>query len=128
MSQISPPLRILLVAVLGLLVVFMLFLRPKPEDTVAAPAKPVAATPAPTTDSSAQTPSKVGAIAQNAARAAGAAPGSRAPGTAGAPARLTGEQLAALPHDVRNALAKHKVLVLLFYNNRSADDEAVRRA
>src|SRR3954449_7361001 len=99
MSQISPPLRILLVAVLGLLVVFMLFLRPKPEDTVAAPAKPVAATPAPTTDPGAQTPSKVAAIVQNAVRDVAAATGSRAPGSAGAAARLTGEQLAALPPD-----------------------------
>src|SRR3954452_16540037 len=114
MSQISPPLRILLVAALGLLVVFMLFLRPKPQETVAAPAKPVAATPVPTTDPNAQTPSKVGAIVQNAVRDLKAATGSRAPGTAGAPARLTGEQLAALPRDVRNALAQHKVLVLLF--------------
>src|SRR4051794_41005042 len=122
MSQISPPLRILLVAALGLLVVFMVFLRPKPQDTVAAPAKPVAAIPAPATDPNAQTPSKVGAIVQNAVRDVQAATGSRARGTAGAPTRLTGEQLAALPPDVRNALVNHKVLVLLFYNNRSADD------
>src|SRR4051812_31899307 len=121
MSQISPPLRILLVAVLGLLVVFMLFLRPKPQDTVAPPAKPVAATPAPAKDPSAQTAGKVGAIVQKAVRDAQAATGSRAPRTAGAPARLTGEQLGALPREVRKALVERKVLVLLFYNNRSAD-------
>src|SRR3954449_6281737 len=103
MSQISPPFRILLVAVLGLFVVFMLFLRPKPQETVAAPAKPVAAAPAPTTEPNAQTPSKVGAIVGNAVRDVEAATGSRAPGTAGASARLTGDQLAALPRDVRNA-------------------------
>ena len=34
MSQISPPIRILLVAVIGLIAVYMLFLKPKTEETV----------------------------------------------------------------------------------------------
>ncbi len=44
MSQISPPIRILLIAVIGLVAVYMLFLRPKTEE-----AAPVAAAPAATT-------------------------------------------------------------------------------
>ena len=41
---------------------------------------------------------------------------------------VTKETLAQLPKDVRGPVAKHKVIALLFYNNRSADDRAVRRA
>ena len=48
-------------------------------------------------------------------------------GSAAAPL-VTKEALASLPKDVRGAVKKHQVLVLLFYNNRSADDKAVRRA
>ena len=51
-----------------------------------------------------------------------------ATGQTAAPAAVTKETLASLPKDVRKAVRQHKVLVLLFYNNRSADDRAVRRA
>jgi hypothetical protein len=156
MSQISPPIRILLVAVIGLIAVYMLFLRPKAEVT------PVAATPAATTvpakDPGAATASKPGAIVQKAVGdtntaaaqekvAAGEAPGGLAadsapatgvstnpttqpvaPGQGTQPAPLTKQALAALPEDVRGAVNKRKVVVLLFYNNRSDDDKAVRRA
>src|SRR4051812_31668615 len=136
MSQISPPLRIVLVAVIGLCVVFMLFLRPKTEDT-AAPAAPAAAvTPSPAKDSSVQTYSKPSAILQKAAgdpAATGAGvntnPVTQAPATSQSqPAKLSKKQLAALPSDVRRAVAHRKVLALLFYNNRSDDDIATRRA
>src|SRR5215218_10089941 len=158
MSQISPPIRILLVAVIGLCAAYMLFLRPKAEDT-AAPAAPAAATTVPAKDPNAQTASKPGAIVQKAVRdtnaagaqskvAAGEAPGglaaddatatgtgvntnpvTQAPATSqSAPAKLTQAQLAALPADVRRAVAHRKVLALLFYNNRSDDDKATRRA
>jgi hypothetical protein len=51
-----------------------------------------------------------------------------ATGTTSAPgAPVTKEALKALPKDVRKAVAKRKVIALLFYNNRSADDKAVRR-
>ena len=154
MSQISPPIRILLVAVIGLVAVYMLFLRPKPEEAVPAAAAPTAATPVP--DPGAATASKPGAIVQkavgdtNAAAAqdkvaagdpgglaaddtAVTATGTAAAGTAattqaGAPAPVTKATLASLPKDVRHAVRRHKVLVILFYNNRSADDRAVRRA
>ena len=163
MSQISPPIRILLVAVIGLVAAYMLFLRPKEEAVPAAP--PAASTPVPAKDPNAQTSSKPGAAVQQAVRGAdnasaradqaaggaitetetGAAPGSatapsstgvntnpvaKAPatGTTAAPGSPVDKQaLALLPKDVRKAVAKRKVLVLLFYNNRSADDKAVRR-
>ena len=40
---------------------------------------------------------------------------------------MTKQALQALPKDVRKAVRDRKVLVLLFYNNRSDDDVAVRR-
>jgi hypothetical protein len=158
MSQISPPIRILLVAVIGLCAAYMLFLRPKEESVPAA--TPAAATPVPAKDPNAQTSSKPGAAVQQAVRgadnasaradqAAGGAiaeteGGTAAPATTGvntnpvaeAPAAgqtaapgspVTEEALKALPKDVRKAVRERKVLVLLFYNNRSADDKAVRR-
>ena len=160
MSQISPPIRILLVAVIGLCAAYMLFLRPKEEAVPAAP--PAASTPVPAKDPNAQTSSKPGAAVQTAVRGAdnasaradqaaggaitetesGAAPGS-APGagvntnpvaeapavgqTSAPVAPVTKQALKDLPKDVRKAVRDRKVLVLLFYNNRSADDVAVRR-
>jgi hypothetical protein len=164
MSQISPPIRILLVAVIGLIAVYMLFLRPKPEEAVPAATAPTAATPVPAKDPGAATSSGSGAVVQNAVKrttdagaqakvAAGETPGglaadgttTGAPATgtaatgtaatgnpattqAGAAAPITKATLAALPRDVRRAVRKHKVIAMLFYNNRSSDDRAVRRA
>ena len=156
MSQISPPIRILLVAAIGLIAVYMLFLRPKTEEAAPVAAAPVTATPVPAKDPNATTSSKPGSAVNQAVRgadnasaradaAAGGAiaesEGGTAPATAttpatgvpvsgatAAPAPITKETLASLPKDVRGAVRKHKVLVLLFYNNRSADDRAVRRA
>ena len=65
MSQISPPIRILLVAVIGLVAVYMLFLRPKAERPLRRPPRP-AATPVPAKDPGAATASKPGAIVQKA--------------------------------------------------------------
>ena len=155
MSQISPPIRILLVAVVGLIAVYMLFLKPKTEEAAPAAAAPVTATPVPAKDPNAATSSKPGsavnqavtgadsasaradaaaggAIAESEGGTAPAVAGATAPGvpvTGSAAAPLvTKEALASLPKDVRGAVRKHKVLVLLFYNNRSDDDRAVRRA
>ncbi|MEO8689281.1 MAG: hypothetical protein ABI611_13830 [Solirubrobacteraceae bacterium] len=159
MSQISPPIRILLIAVIGLVAVYMLFLRPKTEEAAPVAAAPVATT-VPAKDPGAATSSGSGQIVQNAVKrttdasaqakvAAGEAPGglaadgttaatgagttaataTGAAGTqSGAPAPITKETLAGLPADVRRAVRKHKVIAMLFYNNRSADDRAVRRA
>ena len=62
MSQISPPIRILLVAVIGLCAAYFLFLRPKDEAVPAAP--PAASTPVPAKDPNAQTSSKPGGAVQ----------------------------------------------------------------
>jgi hypothetical protein len=164
MSQISPPVRILLVAVIGLCAAYMLFLRPKPEEAAPVAATPAAASPVPAKDPNAQTSSKPGAAVQQAVRGAdtasaradaaaggqvaaaegGVAASGQAPATTGVntspateapapgqgtqPAPLTKKALASLPKDVRGAVDDRKVLVLLFYNNRSEDDKAVRRA
>src|SRR3954452_8110736 len=159
MSQISPPIRILLVAVIGLCAAYMVFLRPKADDAAVPAAAPAAATPIPAKDPNAKTHSKPGAIVQKAVRdtqaasarskvAAGEAPGglaADAPAATGTgvntnpvtqtsatarsqPAKLSQKQLAALPADVRRAVVHRKVLALLFYNNRSDDDKATRRA
>jgi hypothetical protein len=159
MSQISPPIRILLVAVIGLIAVYMLFLRPKPE-AVPAPAPAAATTPVPAKDPNATTQSGPGSAVQKAVKggndasaradeAAGGAiaetesgnavvmpstgvntnPATQVPATGSStqPAPITKEALARLPKDVRGAVRDHKVMVLLFYNNRSIDDRAVRR-
>jgi hypothetical protein len=159
MSQISPPIRILLVAVIGLCAAYMLFLRPK-EEAVPAATPAAATTPVPAKDPNAQTQSKPGGAVQTAVKGAdnaaaradeaaggavaetegGAAPGSSAgvntnPATAApatgqtaAPAApVTKAVLKSLPKDVRGAVKHRKVLVMLFYNNRSYDDIAVRR-
>ena len=156
MSQISPPIRILLVAVIGLCAAYFLFLRPKEE---AVPAAPPAASTVPAKDPNAQTNSKPGAAVNQAVRgadtaaaradaAAGGAiadteggvaadpatgvntnPATAAPATGetSAPPALTKEALRSLPKDVRRPVKNRKVLALLFYNNRSYDDKAVRR-
>src|ERR671921_586231 len=88
MSQISPPIRILLVCAVAFMAAYMLFLRPK--DNAGTPA---AATPAP-----AQT----------------------------RPVEAGGEK--ALPLRVLHALADRKVVALLFWSPKSADDKLVRKA
>ena len=150
MNQISPPIRILLVAVIGLCAAYMLFLRPKAEETTPAATAPAAATTVPAKDPGAPTASKPGAIVQKAVAdtdaaaakdklSAGEDPASAtgvstnpttqtvAPGQGTQPAALTKKSLNALPKGVRGAVRQRKVVVLLFYNNRSADDKAVRR-
>src|SRR3954447_2316732 len=164
MSQISPPIRILLVAVIGLCAAYFLFLKPKDETVPAAPAPAAATTPIPAKDPGAKTQSKPGAIVQKATadtqnasdraeQAAGTSQGiddgktdgttsvgpassgvntnpvTKAPATGqtSAPAPITNDALASLPKDVRKAIKQRKVIALLFWNNRSYDDRAVRR-
>jgi hypothetical protein len=161
MSQISPPIRILLVAVIGLVAVYMLFLRPKAEEVVPAATPAAATTPVPAKDPNATTQSGPGSAVQKAVKggndassradaAAGGAvtqteggtvntappaggvntnPTTQLPATGSStpPAPITKEALARLPKDIRGAVEQRKVLVLLFYSNRSYDDRAVRR-
>jgi hypothetical protein len=143
MSQISPPLRIALLVAIAFLAVWMTVLRPSSEE----PAEPAAATPNLASGAPAVSgPGQVAEQAQGAAAAAetgaaaraGEAPESAAVPQAsaeasaekGAPA-ATGDAKAAkktdLPLPVLRAIADKRVLVLLFWNPRAADDRLVRR-
>jgi hypothetical protein len=154
-SQISPPIRIVLVVAVAFLGVYMAFLRPKSES---APAPPPAATPTGNVHNNKPAVTGLGKTveaAQGAAKAtekqmgkegsdAGVAPAAsesaRSGGAASESASTTrggdgaaattasGAKVSGLPMPVLKAIAKHKVLVLLFWNKRSADDKLVRQA
>jgi hypothetical protein len=151
MSQISPPLRILLIGSVVFLAAWFAFLRPGGgSDTASAPAP--AATTVPAKDPGATTHSAPGAAVQSAASAAqkteaaqSAAMGDSAPATStgtgattatapsvpkAAPAgsKQADAAKASLPLSVAKAMASKKVMVLLFWNPKAADDKAVRRA
>jgi hypothetical protein len=132
MSQISPPIRILLVCAVAFLAAWMLFLRPSAETTP--PADPAAVTGTPAAkDPGAATESGAGAAVQSATAAAetagdaaaaragetappatGTAPtaGTAAKTGAGAVPALDPKAVAKLPRDVRRALEQRKVLVV----------------
>ena len=144
-SQISPPIRILLVCVVGLLGAYMLFLRPK-EETF----PPVE--PAPNTQTSEPAVSSPGKVAESAQEAvdatngqlsqeqsvdgvdAGETAATTKAGTKSTPqspeaaAAAAGVDLNGIPKPVAKAIRKNKVLVLLFWNGKSADDKAVHKA
>lgn len=147
MSQISPPIRILLVCAVAFLGAYMLFLRPK--DEVVPPADPA---PNVQTGAPAQSgPGKAVEAAQGAVKASDgqlaqqqSVDGVDAGETAAGPQSATeasksnGAQAAAapagkvdvsgLPKPVAKAIRKGQVLVLLFWNGKSADDKAVHNA
>jgi hypothetical protein len=144
MSQISPPIRILLAASLVLMTAWFVFLRPGPVEV--APPAPAPA-PAGSGITSAVDKAKSATDTANAASAAAAAAdGTEAQGTGGtAAAPSTTSAKAAkpaaaatdakakpdaelgLPISVAKAVADKKVLVMLFWNKRAFDDQAVRR-
>jgi hypothetical protein len=141
-SQISPPIRILLVLAVAVLGVYMLFLRPKPEEVP--PLEPA------TDSTSVSKPGKVRDAAEDAVDAANgqlaqqesvdgvdageAAAGSQSTTRQGSVTEPGGavatpaEDLKGLPKDVRAAIRNDKVLVLLFWNQKSSDDRVVRQA
>jgi hypothetical protein len=143
MSQISPPIRILLIGFLALVAAWMLFLRPKADTVEPTPAATATSTPVEAGGATAQ--SAVGQAVEKANEAAAAASGTAAAGeaqsaaakTAAAPAAKAGESSDAktkagdgeggLPKRVASAIADHKVVVLLFWSDKAADDRAVRR-
>ena len=139
MSQISPPIRIVLIAVVGLLAAWMLFLRPKTEPTVP-PAPAPATAPGVTGLSNAVDGAKAAGAAQEARdgkvqEATGEASGATGtasatkPGAKGTAAAAADSAAAkTLPQPVRKALAGNKILVLAFFNPKASDDRAVRRA
>ncbi|HEX5782526.1 MAG TPA: hypothetical protein VFX80_11425 [Solirubrobacteraceae bacterium] len=140
MSQISPPIRILLVLAVAVLGVYMMFLKPKPEEV--APVDPATSTSQPgqirdaaegAVDAAngqlAQQESVDGVDAGEAA--AGTAPATKAdkPGTAQAGASAApAEDLKGLPKPLRKAIRQDKVLVVMFSNGKSYDDKAVEKA
>ncbi len=142
MSQISPPLRILLVGSVLFLAAWMMFLRPGGGTDTAAPAP--ATTPA-ASDTPASAPGQAVDTARDAATAAegaaaarageapatGTAPGtSAAAGTTEAPVAAPASQdevnTKGLPAAVAKAVEARKVLVMLFWNPKAADDRMVR--
>ena len=140
MSQISPPIRILLIGSIVFLAAWFAVLRPGGEEVVDVP------TPAPA-GTSAEPTSPYGEAVQNAqgaaqsaeaaaAARAGEAPESSAttsasPATPEAGKAAAGESAKAaskgLPEPVAKAVAQKKTLVMLFWNKNALDDQAVRR-
>ena len=141
-SQISPPIRIFLIIAVAVLGAYMLFLRPKPEEIP--PLEPA------TDSTSVSKPGKIrdsaedavdaangqlsqqesvdGVDAGEAAAGSGTATGKKGATTPGASAATPAEDLAGLPKGVRTAIRKDKVLVLLFWNPKSAEDRLVRKS
>jgi hypothetical protein len=134
-SQISPPIRILLVLAVAFLGAYMMFLRPK--DEVVPPAE---TTPAPNTQTSEPAvtdPGKAVEAAQDAVAAAngettadtGTAPGATTePPAATGGAADTARDLKGVPVKVRKAIRQGDVVVLLFWNRKGPDDRDVRRS
>ena len=149
MSQISPPVRILLIGCVVFMAAWFAFLKPGGGSDVAPAASP-AATTVPAKDPNAKTSTSLGAAVQKAegakqaaesqaaANAGESAPSSTAssstasPSTGGtvaqAPAGKSDAVEQNLPLDVAKAMAAKKVLVVLFWNPKAADDRAVRKA
>jgi hypothetical protein len=152
MSQISPPIRILLVCVVALLAAWMLFLRPK--DDVGTPAASTPTTPSTrpveaggddsgsaagkAVEKANETTAAQDARAEELAGGAGTAttpeitvaPPATAEEPVVEPGKLTKKAVAAsgLPLRVLQALGDRKVVVLLFWSPKAAEDKAVRNA
>jgi hypothetical protein len=157
MSQISPPIRILLVCAVAFMAAWMLFLRPSTDAGTPAADAPVPASTRPVEAGGEQANSLAGKAVEKANEAT-AAQDARAEELAGGagetaatpdtntpavtataddsaaagtePGKLTTKAAAAggLPLRVLRALGDHKVVVLLFWSPKSADDKAVRKA
>lgn len=152
MSQVSPPLRIALIAAVAFLGIWTLFLRPEPARPVTA--APASVAPAATSDDPSAAAAAAAANANASVAAAdakaGELTGTTAPatdptasappvGTGGAtvvPAGAAGARevplnraaLAKLPADVARAVRRDKVIALLFWNSQAPEDRRVRRA
>jgi hypothetical protein len=140
MDQVSRPLLIALGATVALLLVWFVALRPKPVSVDATPLAPtqaiptatLAATAADAATASAQAATAAAGQATTAAPAAATtAPAPAAATTAAAPAAAAsapsgsaGRRDAAILRDIRDG----KVVVVLFWNAKAADDIATRGA
>jgi hypothetical protein len=144
-SQISPPIRVLLLCAVAFLAAWMLFLRPKEAAVEPPPAAPNVETGEPAVSQ----PGKVAEAAQEAvdaansqlqaqesvdgvdageSAAAGSAATRSASGGKGGGAAAIPADLKGVPKPVAKAIGKQQVLVLLFWNRESADDREVKRA
>jgi hypothetical protein len=152
MSQISPPIRILLVCAVAFMAAWMLFLRPssdagtpaaepvptasKPVDAGGATAqsgagKAVEAANEATAKMDARAEELAGGADEPAATAATPAAPTAAVTKTGAPTRIalpSREALATVPADVRKALVKRQIIVLGVVSPRGADDRLVRKS
>jgi hypothetical protein len=143
MSQISPPIRIVLVAAVAFLAAWMLFLRPKTEEipppapAATAPAKQPGNTAQSAAGQAVQAAENAKATAEGAAKArAGEAAAQTAPATAAAkaPAAAAAAKLGVdpaalktLPSGVRKAIEARKIVVLGFFNTAALDDRLTRK-
>ena len=143
MSQISPPIRIVLICAVAFMAAWMTVLKPKPVTAEPDGSTATTTTQAPTAQSAAgqfaQRAEAAKATAESAAaKAAGedtaaaatgtsaaTKAGTTAVGTSGGTAAAKPAKPAGLPTRVRTALADDKVVVLLFWTPRAADDRAV---
>jgi hypothetical protein len=143
MSQISPPIRILLAGSLVFMMAWFVLLRPSAEPT-ATPQPAPASGYGKAVDNANGAAAATEAAQANSAAAGAAVSGSAAPATAsgsapatadapaGAPAATAAKPSAdaaelGLPAAVAKAVAQKKVLVMLFWNKNAIDDRAVRR-
>ena len=144
MSQVSPPLRIALIAAIAFLGVWALFLRPEPPPpAVPAPAPAGQSATATTSNPSAAVgaardagasvaaaDAQAGALEGTAVTASATGVAAPAPATVPGPgvANPDPDVIAALPRDVERAVRRNQVIALLFWDAQAADDRRVRRA
>ena len=133
MSQISPPIRIVLVAAIAFMAAWFVFLRPGTEAVVTEPPPASGLTSAVTgakataaeADAAAATASSQSADPAAATGTATKTGGATAPAGAKPAAKAPKAELG-LPASVAKAVAKDKALVMLFWNKDAYDDQAVR--
>jgi hypothetical protein len=151
MSQISPPIRILLVCAVAFMAAWMLFLRPSADTGTPAAETPVPTAATPPVEAGGE---QAGSLAGKAVEAANEATakqdaraeelaGGEAPATAsgtvptatvtdtGAPAAVampSREALQTVPAPVRRAIVKRQIVVLGVVARKGADDRLVRKS
>ena len=158
MSQISPPIRILLVSLVAFMAAWMLFLRPKDDAGAPAPSTAPTAQSRPvnaggekassfagkavekaneaTAAQDAQAEQLAGGAGETAAQPAATSPSTTATTAATTPEKGTqpgavskaDAKVSGLPLRVLHALDKQKVVALLFWSPKAAEDRDVRKA
>jgi hypothetical protein len=135
-SQISPPIRVLLVCAVAFLGAWMLFLRPK--DEAIPPAETATPPNTQTSEPAVSGPGKAVEAAQEAVAAANgeqtgeaataSTPKAQKPAQGAAATAAGAGDLKGVPKSVRKAIRGNDVVVLLFWNREASDDRAVRAA